>query len=111
MVRLAATPITLSETEQTDLEHLIRRRSMPQQIALRAKIILKAGQGKGHGDIARELEISKEMKTVSRMPLDRAHPPPLPANKLHNSMPSPVPRRSSMVAPSVIGRLKNWRTN
>jgi len=61
MARLAATPIILSETEQTDLEHLIRRRSTPQQIALRAKIILKAGQGKGHGDIARELEISKEM--------------------------------------------------
>jgi transposase len=61
MARLAATPITLSETEQTELEYLVRRRSTPQQIALRAKIILKAGQGKGHGDIARELEISKEM--------------------------------------------------
>jgi putative transposase len=61
MARLAATPIILSETERTELEHLVRRRSTSQQIALRAKIILKAGEGKGHGDIARALEISKEM--------------------------------------------------
>jgi transposase len=66
MARLAATPITLSETEQTELAHLVRRRSTPQQIALRAKIILKAGEGKGHGDIARELEISKEMSRRGR---------------------------------------------
>jgi transposase len=61
MARLAAPPITLSETERTELEQLVRQRSTPQQIALRAKIILKASQGKGHGDIARDLEISKEM--------------------------------------------------
>jgi hypothetical protein len=40
MTRLAATPITLSEPERTELEHLVRRRSTFQQIALRAKIIL-----------------------------------------------------------------------
>lgn len=61
MARLAAPPIRLSETERTELEHLVRRRSTSQQIALRAKIILQASQGKGHGEIARDLEISKEM--------------------------------------------------
>lgn len=61
MTRLAATPITLSETERTELEQLVRRRRTSQQMVLRAQIILKASQGKGHGEIARDLEISKEM--------------------------------------------------
>ncbi len=61
MPRLAAPPITLSEAERTELEKLLRRRSTSQQIALRAKIVLQASLGKGHGEISRELGISKEM--------------------------------------------------
>lgn len=61
MPRLAAPAITLSEAERSELEKLLRRRSTPQQIALRANIILQANQGKGHGEISRDLGISKEM--------------------------------------------------
>lgn len=46
MPKLTATPITLSATEQTELETLARRPSTAQQIALRAKIILRASRGK-----------------------------------------------------------------
>ena len=61
MPRLAACSISLSEAERSELEKLLRRRSTSQQLALRAKIILQAGQGQGHGEISRELGISKEM--------------------------------------------------
>lgn len=47
--------LTLSETEQKELEALIRRHSTPQQIAQRARMILAAGEGKRNGQIAREL--------------------------------------------------------
>jgi putative transposase len=53
MARLSAVLITVSETEKADLERLLRRSSTPQQIALRAKIILRASSGEGHGDISR----------------------------------------------------------
>jgi putative transposase len=61
MPRLSATPIVLSEQDRTELEALVRAHTTPQQIALRTKIILKAGEGKGHGEISRELEVGKEM--------------------------------------------------
>jgi putative transposase len=129
MARLAATPIILSETERTELEHLVRRRSTSQQIALRAKIILKAGEGKGHGDIARALEISKEMSRRWRgrwlelsqrqgsveERLQDAPRPGAPATftleQLTQLYALACAPQSSMVAPSAIGRLKNWRMN
>ncbi|MEO1509201.1 MAG: hypothetical protein AAFU84_16300 [Cyanobacteria bacterium J06633_23] len=67
MPRLAAAPIHLSESEQAELEQLVRRPSTAQQIALRAKIILRAGQGEGHGAISRGLGISKEMSRLWRV--------------------------------------------
>lgn len=39
---------------------------MAQQVVLRAKIILRAGQGQGHGEISRGLDVSKEMSRVWR---------------------------------------------
>ena len=42
MPRLEATKINLSESEHQELAQLLRRTSTPQQIALRAKIILRA---------------------------------------------------------------------
>ena len=44
MPRLSAPAIHLSESEQSKLEQLVRRPSTAQQIALRAKIILRAAQ-------------------------------------------------------------------
>jgi putative transposase len=66
MPRLAATPIILSPLEQTELEALARRPSTAQQIALRARIILRASQGESHGQISRELGISKDMSRLWR---------------------------------------------
>lgn len=60
MPRLAAAPIVLSDSERAELERLVRRRSTAQQVALRAKIILRAGIGEGHGEISRGLEITKD---------------------------------------------------
>jgi transposase len=59
MPQLAAVPIKLSETEKAGLEKLLRRSSTSQQIAMRAKIILRASAGEGHGEISRALGITK----------------------------------------------------
>jgi len=40
-----ATEVNLSEEERIGLEQLVRRHNVGQQIALRARIILAAGQG------------------------------------------------------------------
>ena len=66
MPRLSAPAIHLSESEQSELEQLVRRPSTAQQIALRAKIILRAAQGEGHGEISRGLGISKDMSRLWR---------------------------------------------
>jgi transposase len=66
MPQLAAAPINLSESEKTDLEKLLRRSSTSQQLAMRAKIILRAAAGESHGEIARGLGISKDTSRLWR---------------------------------------------
>lgn len=61
MPRLTAAPLTLSDAERTALQKLTKRPSAAQQVVLRARIVLLADEGKGHGEIARTLNISKEM--------------------------------------------------
>jgi putative transposase len=61
MPKLEAVKIDLSDAEAQELEQLLRRTSTPQQIALRAKIILRAATGSSNGKIAEELGISIEM--------------------------------------------------
>jgi transposase len=46
--------VDLTEEERQELEKLVRRHSTPQQIALRARIVLAAAEGKGNSQIARE---------------------------------------------------------
>ena len=53
-----ATTINLNEEEQTGLDHLVRRHNVGQQIALRARVILAAGQGKTNSAIAAALVVS-----------------------------------------------------
>lgn len=53
--------ITLSDTEQQELEKLANRPSTPQQIAQRARIVLKAAVGQNNAEIARMLKISIKM--------------------------------------------------
>ena len=66
MPRLEATQVNLSESEHQELAQLLRRTSTPQQIALRAKIILRADTGASNGKIAEELGISIEMSRLWR---------------------------------------------
>jgi transposase len=51
-------PIVLSAVERKELEHLIRAHSTPQQLALRARIILLAADGIGNRESARRLGIT-----------------------------------------------------
>ena len=66
MPRLSAEPIELNELERTELEKLLKRSSTPQQVALRAKIVLRADKKEIHGKIAKELGISKKMSRLWR---------------------------------------------
>lgn len=66
MPRLAALPIHLTDLEQAELEHLVRCPSLAQQLVLRAKIILGAGQGASNGELSRGLGVSKEMSRLWR---------------------------------------------
>lgn len=64
--KLAPKSLSLDETEQQQLQQLVNRHSTPQQIALRAEIILLAGQRQNHREIARALNISREMASLWR---------------------------------------------
>jgi transposase len=55
--------IELSETVRQELEQLATRHKTGQQKAQRARIILKAAEGKNHAEIAQELKISVDMAT------------------------------------------------
>ncbi len=64
--RLAPKSLSVDETERQQLQQLINRHSIPKQIALRAEIILLADQGQNHRDIARTLNISRDMASLWR---------------------------------------------
>ena len=66
MARLAPAPLCLSETERTDLHALLNRHSTAQPMALRGRIILLADAGKNHREIARALNISRDMARLWR---------------------------------------------
>jgi putative transposase len=53
--------IELSDVERQELERLVRRRTTPQQQALRARIVLAAANGANNGQIARQLAVSVDM--------------------------------------------------
>ncbi len=48
----------LTQEEQSNLEKLVKGHKTEQQIVLRARIILVAGQGKSNAQIGRELEVT-----------------------------------------------------
>ncbi len=58
MPRLAPKPLSLEPEEREQLQQLSNRHSTPQQIALRAKIILLADAGHNHRELGRQLNIS-----------------------------------------------------
>jgi putative transposase len=64
--RLTPKPLSLDEAERHQLQQLINRHRTPQQIAMRAEIILLADQGHNHREIARSLNISRDMARLWR---------------------------------------------
>ena len=66
MTRLAPKSLNLGESERNELQQVVNRHNTPQQIALRAKIILLASSGKNNRDIARTLNISRDMARTWR---------------------------------------------
>ena len=53
--------IVLSDAERLELEQLARRHSTPQQIALRARIVLAAADGANNCQLTRQLDVSLDM--------------------------------------------------
>lgn len=66
MPRLTPKPLNLDEVERHQLQQLVLRHRTPQQIAIRAEIILLADQGHNHREIARSLKISRDMVRLWR---------------------------------------------
>ena len=57
MPLLAADPVTVLPEQREALEHLIRTHSTPQQLALRARMVVQAADGVGVRASARELGV------------------------------------------------------
>jgi putative transposase len=58
--------LQLADPEREQLWQIVNRHRTPQQIALRARIILLADEGYNHREIARALNISREMASLWR---------------------------------------------
>lgn len=58
--------IELTNIERQELNNLLRRHSTPQQLALRARIVLLAANGLNNGQIVRELGVSRDMASLWR---------------------------------------------
>lgn len=54
------TSVELSEAERDELQALVRRRSTPQQIGLRARLILAAAAGSNNSQIARQFDLETD---------------------------------------------------
>lgn len=66
MPRLQPAAITLSPSERQALEAIVHRHNSPQQLAQRARIILQAGDNHGTREIARNLDVSRDMVQLWR---------------------------------------------
>ena len=58
--------VDLTKAEQAELEKLIKRHNVAQQIALRVRIVLAAGAGKNNSQIVRDLQVSLDMVRLWR---------------------------------------------
>lgn len=66
MARLTPKILNLSDGARYELQQLSDRHNTPQQIALRAKIILMASVGQNNREIARSLNINRQMARLWR---------------------------------------------
>lgn len=58
--------IELSDGERDGLQALLRRRTAPQQLVVRARIVLAAAEGDNNGQITRRLAVSRDMVRLWR---------------------------------------------
>lgn len=61
-----ASPIELGKKEREELEKLVKKHTVGQQVALRCRIILAGDEGKNNSQIARELAVSVDMVRLWR---------------------------------------------
>lgn len=61
-----AARLELSEPERQELETLLRRHSTPQQLVLRARIVLAAAAGDNHSEVSRQLDVSLDTARLWR---------------------------------------------
>lgn len=61
-----AAVVNLTEAERQGLEKLVKRHTVGQQIALRGRIVLAAGDGKSNAQIARDMRITVGMAQLWR---------------------------------------------
>ena len=66
MAKLTPKTLSLSDDERTQLQQLRDRHNRPQQIALGARIILRASDSQNHREIARSLDINRQMARLWR---------------------------------------------
>ncbi|HKG27822.1 MAG TPA: helix-turn-helix domain-containing protein [Thermomicrobiales bacterium] len=59
-------PLTLSAAERDALQQLVRRHTTPQQLAVRARIVLAAADGRNHRQIARDLGVGVDTARLWR---------------------------------------------
>ena len=69
--------LTLSGAERAELTKLVKRHNVGQQIALRARIILAAAEGKNNSQIVNELQVSRQMVRLWRERWLQLQPIPL----------------------------------
>ena len=75
MANHAATALHCDRHQRSRLEHLESSGATPQKIALRARIVLKAAQGRANQRIARELGIGRPTVLLWRSRFARAGVP------------------------------------
>jgi putative transposase len=66
MPKSAPQTLKLEDSERQQLQQLVNRHSTPQQIAVRASIILLSDNGQNHREISRALHISRDMARLWR---------------------------------------------
>jgi len=81
MPRLQPQPLTLTHAERQTLEQFVNKHSAPQQLVLRARILLLADEGLNHRAIARKLSISRDMARQWRRRWLELAPQEVPALK------------------------------
>ena len=74
--------IELKDTERLGLEALLRRGTVSQQIAMRARIILAAADGYNNGQIARALHIGLDQARCCQTSFTEAQGVPVEAKSL-----------------------------